>query len=273
VTLDAADLERAGLRLEIDTPEGAAGQVATVTLDRPRRRNAMTPGMWRGLAEIGSALPPAVRIVVIKGAGVSFSAGIDLRLFSAEGVPGEGPLPDARSDDFEAWIADCQAGYTWLRRPGIVSIAAVRGHAIGAGFQLALSCDLRVFADDAKVCMKEPALGLVPDLTGTKELTNLVGVPRALELCLTGRMVAAAEAYELRLAELVVPAAELDGAVGDLVAALLTVEPVVARATKELLRQAPLNTLDQQAAAERRIQSELQRSRLSGRTFPARESR
>jgi enoyl-CoA hydratase/carnithine racemase len=222
----------------------------------------MTPGMWRGLATIGSELPAQVRIVVIRGEGESFSAGIDLRLFSAEGVPGEEPLPDLRSAGFDQWIAGCQAGFTWLRRPGIISIAAVRGHAIGAGFQLALSCDLRVFTDDAKVCMKESALGLVPDLTGTKDFTDLVGVSRALELCLTGRMVSAAEAYELRLAELVVPGAELDDAVGDLVAALLTVEPAVARATKELLQQAPLNTLDQQAAAERRIQAELQRSRI-----------
>jgi enoyl-CoA hydratase/carnithine racemase len=263
----AADLERAGLRLDIGSraqPDGpgAAGAVAVITLDRPRRRNAMTPGMWRGLAEIGRTLPPGVRVVVIKGAGESFSAGIDLRLFSAEGVPGEEPLPDFRSEGFDAWLADCQAGFSWLRSPGIVSVAAVRGHAIGAGFQLALSCDLRVFADDAKVCMKEPTLGLVPDLTGTKDFTDLVGVSRALELCLTGRMVSAAEAYELRLAELVVPGAELDDAVGDLVAALLNVEPAVARATKELLQQAPLNTLDQQAAAERRIQAELQRSRL-----------
>ena len=268
MSIAAADLERAGLRLDIDTREqaegaGAAAAVATVTLDRPRRRNAMTPGMWRGLAGVGRALPPEVRVVVIRGAGQTFSAGIDLRLLSAEGVPGEEPLPDPRGAGFEAWLADCQAGFSWLRRPEIVSVAAVRGHAIGAGFQLALSCDLRVFADDAKVCMKEPALGLVPDLSGTKNLPDLVGVPRALELCLTSRMVEAAEAHQLRLAELVVPGAELDNAVGDLVAALLTVEPAVARATKELLQQAPFNTLEQQMTAERRIQTELQRSRLA----------
>lgn len=262
MTLEAADLERAGLRLEIDTPEGAAGQVATVTLDRPRRRNAMTPGMWRGLAEIGAALPSGVRIVVIQGAGVSFSAGIDLRLFSAEGVPGEDPLPDARSDGFEAWVADWQAGYTWLRRPEIVSIAAVRGHAIGAGFQLALSCDLRIFADDATVCMKEPALGLVPDLTGTKPLVDIVGLPRALEMCLTARTVAASEARDLGLAELVVPAEGLEAAVADLAAALLATDAATARATKKLLSQAPRNTLEEQAAAERRAQAELQRQRL-----------
>ena len=90
-----------------------------------------------------------------------------------------------------------------------MSIAAVQGHAIGGGFQLALSCDLRVLADDARLCMKEPALGLVPDLTGTKPLVDIVGLPRAIELCLTARTVDAREAAELRLAELVVPAADL----------------------------------------------------------------
>ncbi len=267
MTLDPADLELAGLRLDIDTPQRAdgtqaAGAVATVTLSRPRRRNAMTPSMWRGLAKIGSALPPQVRVVVIRGEGQSFSAGIDLRLFSAEGVPAEGPLPDLRSDGFEAWIADCQAGFRWLRRPDIVSIAAVRGHAIGAGFQLALSCDLRVFAEDAKVCMKEPALGLVPDLTGTKPLVDIVGLPRALEICLTTRTLDAIEARELGLAEIVVPVDRLDEVVADLSAALLTTDAATARATKKLLSMAAGNTLEEQAAAERRIQTELQRERL-----------
>ena len=171
-------------------------------------------------------------------------------------------MASASDPGFEEWIASVQAGFTWLRDPGIVSVAAVRGHAIGAGFQLALSCDLRVLAEDAQLCMKEPALGLVPDLTGTKPLVNIVGLPRALELCLTSRTVGAAEAAALRLAELVVPGPDLDAAVGDLVAALLAVEPAVARATKELLQQAPGHTLAQQSAAERRAQAALQRSRL-----------
>ncbi len=199
------------------------------------------------------------------GAGPSFSAGIDLRLFSPDGVPGEDPPPRADSPGFEDWVASLQQGYTWLRGPGITSVAAVQGHAIGGGFQLALACDLRLLADDAQLCMKEPQLGLVPDLTGTKPLVDIVGLPRALELCLTGRTVGAAEAARLRLAELVVPGAELDGAVSDLVAALLTVEPAVSRATKELLSQAPGNDAAAQAAAERRIQAALQRDRLAGR--------
>jgi enoyl-CoA hydratase/carnithine racemase len=253
VSLTGADLERAGLRLDVD------GAVATVTLARPERRNALTFSTWRTLARIGETLPADVRVVVVRGAGPSFSAGIDLRLYGAEGIPGEDSF-DAGDADF---IGELQAGYLWLRRPEIVSIAAVQGHAIGAGFQLALACDLRVAADDVKFSMKEPALGMVPDLTGTKPLVDIVGVSRALELCLTTRTVFADEAARLGLAELVVPAAELDTAVGDLVAAILAIRPTTAAATKRLLQAAAGNTLEEQAAAERREQVVLLRE-LSG---------
>jgi enoyl-CoA hydratase/carnithine racemase len=223
----------------------------------------MTPGMWRGLAQIGAELPGDVRVVVVRGMGPSFCAGIDLRMFTAEGVPGEEPNPSPADPGFDESIASFQAGYTWLRNPAIVSIAAVQGHAIGAGFQLALSCDLRIIAEDAKFCMKEPALGLVPDLTGTKPLVDIVGLPRAIELCLTARTVDAREAADLRLAELVVPVADLDGAVSDLVTALLSTDAAAARATKALLAQAAGNTLDQQAAAERAAQAKLLAARAT----------
>src|SRR4029078_824177 len=113
-----------------------------------------------------------------------------------------------------------QRGFTWLRDPRFVSVAVVQGHAIGAGFQLALSCDLRVVGDDAGFCMKEAALGLVPDLTGTKPLVEAVGYARALEICATARVVGAAEALQIGLATVVCPVAELDAAAADLVAAL-----------------------------------------------------
>ena len=258
MSADLTDLASAGLELSI------SGSVATVTLSRPERRNAMTPSMWRGLARIGASIPDEVRVVVVRGAGPSFCAGIDLRMFSADGVPGEERNPSAADPGFPDSIAGFQAGYLWLRNPAFVSIAAVQGHAIGGGFQLALSCDLRVLADDAKLCMKEPALGLVPDLTGTKPLVDIVGLPRAIELCLTARTVDAREAAQLRLAELVVPAGELDGAVADLVAALLATDAAAARATKALLAAAPGNTLEQQAAAERAAQTALLRGRTAG---------
>jgi enoyl-CoA hydratase/carnithine racemase len=258
MSADSAELAAAGLELAI------AGPVATVTLNRPERRNAMTPGMWRGLASIGTQIPDSVRVVIVRGAGPSFCAGIDLRMFSREGVPGEPPNPNPHDPGFDDSVAGFQAGYRWLRNPAFVSVAVVQGHAIGAGFQLALSCDLRVLADDAKLSMKEPALGLVPDLTGTKPLVDIVGLARATELCLTARVVGAHEAAQLRLAELVVPAAELDGAVSDLAGALLSTDAAAARATKELLQQAAGNTLEEQAAAERAAQGRLLRGRSGG---------
>ncbi|URM93563.1 enoyl-CoA hydratase/isomerase family protein [Actinomadura madurae] len=240
-----ADLEEAGLRLDVD------GAVATVTLNRPERRNAMTFTTWRGFAAIGRSLPPDVRVVVLRGEGPSFSAGIDLGMFSGGG---EGFADGADAEGTDRFIAELQEGYTWLRRPGIVSVAAVHGHAIGAGFQLALACDIRVVADDAKFCMKEPALGLVPDLTGTKPLVEIVGIGRALELCLTARTVPAEEAARIGLAETLVPRDGLDAAVRDLVGALLAVNPGAAVATKRLLWEAAENSLDEQCAAERREQ-------------------
>ncbi len=258
MSADSVELTAAGLELAI------VDAVATVTLNRPERRNAMTPGMWLGLAGIGAQIPDSVRVVIVRGAGPSFCAGIDLRMFSRDGVPGEPPNPNPHDPGFDDAVAGFQAGYRWLRNPAFVSVAAVQGHAIGAGFQLALSCDLRVLADDAKLCMKEPALGLVPDLTGTKPLVDIVGLARATEICLTARVVGAHEAAQLRLAELVVPGAELDGAVSDLVGALLSTDAAAARATKALLQQAPGNTLEQQAAAERAAQGRLLRGRSGG---------
>ncbi|MEV4298972.1 enoyl-CoA hydratase/isomerase family protein [Microbispora rosea] len=247
-TISAAEPAGVGLRFEVD------GEIATVTLDRPDKRNAQTFAMWSALARIGETLPEQVRVVVVKGEGPSFSAGIDLRMFTPEGVPGQESFASAATlgdTEFEQRIAEAQKGFLWLRRPEIVSIAAVQGHAIGAGFQLALACDLRVVADDVKFCMKEPVLGLVPDLTGTKPLADIVGVPRAIEMCLTARTVGAAEAVRLGLAEIAVPTSELAHAVQDLAAALLATDRAAAAATKRLLQAAPGRTLEEQAAAER----------------------
>ena len=232
------------------------GAVLTVTLDRPDQLNAQTPATWSTLAQIGASLADDVRVVVVRGAGRSFSAGLDRSLFSAEpGVDGGlGDLGRRSTAEADDRIRDYQAGFRWLRKAGVVSIAAVQGPAIGAGCQLALACDLRVLTDDAQFRLPEPTLGLVPDLTGTSNLVELVGYSRALEICLTGRAVQAAEAHAIGLANLVVPAAELDGALADLIAAL-TAPPVNAsRATAELVRSAVRNDFAQQDAAERAAQ-------------------
>ena len=232
------------------------GAVLTVTLDRPDQLNAQTPATWSTLAQIGSSLADDVRVVVVRGAGRSFSAGLDRSLFSAEpGVDGGlGDLGRRTPAEAEDRIREYQAGFRWLRSPGIVSIAAVQGHAIGAGCQLALACDLRILADDAKLRLPEATLGLVPDLTGTSTLVELVGYSRALEICLTGRAVQASEAHAIGLANLVVPAGELDAAVADLIAAVTAAPVNASRATAELVRSAVRNDFAQQDAAERAAQ-------------------
>lgn len=147
-----------------------------------------------------------------------------------------------------------QEGFTWWRRSDIVSIAAVQGHAIGAGFQLALACDLRVVADDVQFAMRETSLGLVPDLTGTHPLVGLVGYARALEICATGRFVTAEEAVSTGLANLAVPVGQLDEAVRDLGAALLAAPRDALVETKALLQGAVDRTYEDQRVAERAAQ-------------------
>jgi enoyl-CoA hydratase/carnithine racemase len=236
-------------------------------LCRPDVLNAQTPTMWTALREYGRELPGNVRIVVVRGQGRSFSAGLDLSVVSgsaaasgdasAESVGGNSfaelaKLPPAECAER---IAFFQQSFSWLRRPDLITIAAVQGHAIGAGFQLALACDLRVLTIDAHLSMAEVTLGLVPDLGGTKRLVELVGYARALELCITGRRVDASEADRIGLANVVVPGAELDAAVGDLSAAILAAPRDAVVEIKALLAGAAGRSFADQERAEREAQA------------------
>lgn len=242
------------------------GEVATITLNRPGARNAQTPRMWHRLREIGRELTGDVRVVVVRGAGPAFSAGLDKAAFQGAALPGGRSLPEmARLPESEcnALIGSYQEAFSWLRHPDLISIAAVSGAAVGAGCQLALACDLRVLADDAVLALPEATLGLVPDLGGTKRLVELVGYARALEICLTGRRLDAAEAGRLGLATVTVAGQELDAAVADLVAALLATPRDAAVETKALLLAAAASSDEEQLAAERAAQARRLRD-LSG---------
>lgn len=249
----AATLSAAGLAFDSDGP------LATITLDRPEVRNAQTPAMWRALAALGEQIPDDVRVVVVRGSGHSFSAGLDRTLLdpatAQEGVESVVELLGQRDEVVLDTIAEYQAGFHILRDARFISIAAVQGYAIGAGFQLALACDLRVAADDAVFCMKEPSLGLVPDLTGTKPLVESVGYARAVEICATARNVTAAEAGAIGLVNAVVPREELDHTVAGLVSAVTAHLPGAVRETKALLQQAGDSGLDDQCLAERTAQT------------------
>ncbi|GGP84698.1 enoyl-CoA hydratase/isomerase family protein [Saccharothrix coeruleofusca] len=251
-TLDADLLERGGVRLVVDGPR------ATITLDRPDVLNAQTPSTWAALRAIGAQLDPDVRLVVVRGSGRAFSAGLDRRMFTGAPVEGEPGLPEITRLGPErgaALIAEFQEGFRWLRDPRRVTIAAVRGHAIGAGFQLALACDFRVAADDVRFCMAETSLGLVPDLGGTLPLVRLVGYARAAEICLTGRRVGADEALRIGLVNSVVPGDGLDAAVDELATAVLRHAPGAVRETLALLASAADGASEQeQLRAERTAQ-------------------
>jgi enoyl-CoA hydratase/carnithine racemase len=256
----------AGVRVDCDGP------VATVTLCRPHVLNAQTPAMWEALRAIGTDLPGDIRVAVVRGEGRAFSAGLDLTAVSASGGSGseasaEGSAGDGSADDSSfarmatlsddeasARIAGYQEAFGWLRRPDIISIAAVHGHAIGAGFQLALACDLRILTEDAKFTMAEVALGLVPDLGGTKRLVELVGYARALDICVTGRRIASAEAERMGLANAVVAADGLDEAVTTLTGQILAAKRDAVVEIKALLLEAAGRTFAAQEVAEREAQ-------------------
>lgn len=259
--VEAELLERGGVLLTVD------GERATVTLNRPDVLNAQTPSTWVALQQIGERLAPDVRVVVVRGAGRAFSAGLDRRMFGADGIPGEtgfGEITTAPPGEGEAIIAGFQEGFTWLADPARVTIAAVHGHAIGAGFQLALACDLRIATPEARFTMAETSLGLVPDLTGTLSLVRQVGYARAVDICVTGRRVDADEALRIGLVNSVVPADGLDSAVDALVGQVLKPPVGAVRETLALLANAAsAPSPEEQHAAERAAQlrrlSELRR--------------
>ncbi len=234
-----------------------AGPVATVTLNRPQVHNAQLPETWEALAHLGSRLSGDVRVVIVSGEGSSFSAGLDRSAFDRSPSALLGRLAISPTEAADEAIAGFQQAFSWLADPGFVSIAAVSGHAIGAGFQLALACDLIVVAQDAQFRMAEVSLGLVPDLGGTARLVRSVGYQRALEICATGRHVGPEEAVRIGLALACVPVDELDAAVADLTAALLESPPDAVRAITALMAGAQVNSPAEQLAAERAAQISL----------------
>jgi len=252
----------AGLRVTRDGP------VQTITLAAAEQRNAQTPSLWAALARAGEETPDDVRVVVLRGDGASFSAGLHRDLLRPGGMPGEPDLLSLASGGgtgVEEAMGRFQNAFTvWASLPAVV-VAAVQGYAIGAGLQLALAADLRVVADDAQLAMRETSLGLVPDLGGTMPLVRLVGYSRALEICATGRFVGAEEAVAIGLASAAVPAAELEEATRDLVDALLAAPEDALRELKPLLRNAITATPQDQLVVERQAQVRLLRALASAR--------
>jgi enoyl-CoA hydratase/carnithine racemase len=235
------------------------GRRLDVVLDAPERRNAQTPATWRALAAAGAWAQENADLVVVRATGPSFSAGLDRRAFTPAGIDGEPGLHQLAALDpaaLDAAIAGFQGGFAVWGQGPFVSVAAVQGAAVGAGFQLALACDLRVVSDDARFAMREPALGLVPDLGGTAPLVAAVGFARAVEICATARWVEAAEAERIGLVQAVVAPGDLGAAVDTLADAVLANPPAAVRATRALLAAAARRDRPEQLAAERSAQGD-----------------
>jgi enoyl-CoA hydratase/carnithine racemase len=205
-----------------------AGQVARVRLNRPDKRNAQNPEMWRELRDLGAELSAdrSVRALVLSGNGSSFSAGIDLTVLLAQATGKAEMLVD---------VEQVQRAFSWLRDAPFPTIAAVQGFALGAGMQLALACDLRILADDVVMALPEIDFGIFPDLGGCAWLPDLVGSAKAKELIFTGDRLAAAELLRLGIANQVVPTADLESMVMALAGRLAKKAPLGIRMAKRAI--------------------------------------
>jgi len=174
------------------------GKVGLVTLNRPKALNALNLQL---LAELVAAVKDfdadaGIGAVVITGSDKAFAAGADIKEMQAISFA-------------DAYLQDLFVGWEELTRVRKPVIAAVAGYALGGGCELAMMCDFIIAADTAKFGQPEITLGVIPGMGGSQRLTRFVGKSKAMDMCLTGRMMDAAEAERSGLVSRVVPAAEL----------------------------------------------------------------
>ncbi len=202
------------------------GPIATVTLNRPDKRNAFDDSLRAAMRDAVSDLndDDSLRIVILKGAGQGFCAGADL---SAETV---GKVSFTLDTQYKPFL-------TGIERSDKIWIAQVHGAAAGIGAAVAMNCDLVVMAEDAFVYMAFAAIGLVPDGGNTRLMLQHLGYHKALEAVLEGRRMSAAECLECGIANKVVAGEELDAATRAWADALCATAPLAMAACKRLLRQ------------------------------------
>jgi enoyl-CoA hydratase/carnithine racemase len=204
------------------------GAVRHVVLNRPEKRNAFNQELVLAVGEAlrEAADDPEVRCVVLRGAGPLFSSGMDLGSLAALADAPEQLRPFRRAC-IEAWN-------TAEEMPKPV-VCQIHGACIGGAMELALACDLRVIAADAMVGMPEAAIGLIPDVGGSSRLPQVVGLGRAKELIMTGRLISGEEAERIGLANRIAPAEELEAATQRLVDELLACAPVAVGLAKRVM--------------------------------------
>lgn len=218
------------------------GKVGLVTLSRPQALNALNSTL---VGELNRALDgfesdPGIGCVVITGSEKAFAAGADIKEMQSKGYP------DTYLDDFiTSWDRVASR-----RKP---VIAAVAGFALGGGCELAMMCDIILAADTARFGQPEIKLGVMPGAGGTQRLTRAVGKAKAMEMCLTGRMMDAAEAERAGLVSRIVPAATLLEEALKTAAVIADMSLPIAMMTKESVNRAFETTLAEGIRFERRV--------------------
>ncbi len=238
----------------MDILTSLSNDVFTITLNDPDKRNAQTPQTWDDLYNISTQVPSEARFIVLRGNGKSFSAGLDRAMFTPGGIPGQPSFMEMASQndtELDDTIAYYQRFFRVLRDLPQISIALVQGHAIGAGFQLALACDLIIAQPCAEFALKETQWGLTPDLGGTVRFMEILGYRKSLELIGSGRSIDAPEAYALGLVSAI--SEDLDTGLSQLVEPLRSVMPEVLIDAKSML--AGIAYGEEPWVAERRSQT------------------
>lgn len=212
-----------GLRLE------RQGGLAELILVRPGKQNAITRGMWQGLTEHAAALAAdsALRVVVLRGEPPAFSAGADIDEFA------DTFADPSRAAAYNDLVQAAMAAIEALPMP---TIAAIEGNCIGGGCGLALACDLRFAATDARLAITPARLGLAYSLGDVKRLVDLAGPARAKDILYSARVLGADEAMRLGLVDRVVPRGELGQAVGAYARGLMALSGSSQRRIKAITR-------------------------------------
>ena len=223
----------------------ADGAVQRLTINRPARRNALTPSLARSIAEELDQVEELGRaeLVVLRGAGGHFSAGLDLHWLRSLG-----DMPAVA--DLQRGLADFQAAVLAVVRCPVPVLAVLEGTAAGFGLDLALACDLRLAASSASFTSAFARMGLVPDGGSTFTLPRLVGIGPALRLLLAGETIDAARAQAIGLVDEIVDSASLDREVSALAERLTAGATSSVRAIKRLVRSQEVGALEQVLASE-----------------------
>ncbi|MBU1212500.1 MAG: enoyl-CoA hydratase [Alphaproteobacteria bacterium] len=218
------------------------GRVGRITLNRPESLNALNSDLIEELASAlsGFEADAAIGAIVIAGSERAFAAGADIKEMAPKGYI------DVYREDFAAsWDAAAHC-----RKP---VIAAVAGYCLGGGCELAMQADIIIAADTAKFGQPEITLGIMPGIGGTQRLIRAIGKAKAMEMCLTGRMMDAEEAERSGLVARVVPAADLLGEAGKIAAKIASMSLPAAMMTKETINRAYETTLSEGLLFERRV--------------------